>query len=100
MWQADTFDPARIDKELGWAERYRHEHDARLSARSAVAARCRRLQESHRSFLTIAAKHEIRPMFVLFDSCWDPFPKRASTGAETGRAQLGLGSGPWREGAG
>ncbi|MGC4054766.1 MAG: cellulase family glycosylhydrolase [Paludibaculum sp.] len=26
-------------------------------------------------FLTIAAKHNIRPMFVLFDSCWDPAPK-------------------------
>jgi hypothetical protein len=25
-------------------------------------------------FLTIASRHEIRPMFVLFDSCWDPFP--------------------------
>jgi hypothetical protein len=26
------------------------------------------------AFLTIAAKHHIRPMFVLFDSCWDPAP--------------------------
>ena len=26
-------------------------------------------------FLDIAAKHKIRPMFVLFDSCWDPFPQ-------------------------
>jgi hypothetical protein len=25
-------------------------------------------------FLTIAAKHHIRPLFVLFDSCWDPLP--------------------------
>jgi hypothetical protein len=27
------------------------------------------------AFLRIAAKHHIRPLFVLFDSCWDPFPK-------------------------
>src|SRR6266478_4602436 len=27
------------------------------------------------SFLTIASKHHIRPVLVLFDSCWDPFPK-------------------------
>ena len=27
------------------------------------------------TFLTIANKHHIRPMFVLFDSCWDPPPK-------------------------
>ena len=26
-------------------------------------------------FLTIAARHHIRPVFVLFDSCWEPFPK-------------------------
>jgi hypothetical protein len=27
------------------------------------------------AFLTIAAKHHIRPTLVLFDSCWDPYPK-------------------------
>jgi hypothetical protein len=26
-------------------------------------------------FLAIASKHHIRPIFVLFDSCWDPDPK-------------------------
>jgi hypothetical protein len=26
-------------------------------------------------FLAIADKHKIKPMFVLFDSCWDPFPQ-------------------------
>jgi hypothetical protein len=26
-------------------------------------------------FLSIAANHHIRPIFVLFDSCWDPNPK-------------------------
>jgi O-glycosyl hydrolase len=25
--------------------------------------------------LDIAAKHKIKPVLVLFDSCWDPFPK-------------------------
>jgi len=27
------------------------------------------------TFLTIAARHHVRPILVLFDSCWDPFPK-------------------------
>jgi hypothetical protein len=27
------------------------------------------------AFLGLASKHGIRPMFVLFDSCWDPNPK-------------------------
>ncbi len=38
MWQADSFDPKRIDLELGWAEESGHEHDARLSSRPALAA--------------------------------------------------------------
>jgi hypothetical protein len=25
-------------------------------------------------FLSMADRHKIRPIFVLFDSCWDPFP--------------------------
>jgi len=27
------------------------------------------------TFLKIAAKHKIRPILVLFDSCWDPAPQ-------------------------
>ena len=27
------------------------------------------------NFYAIASKHGIRPIFVLFDSCWDPYPK-------------------------
>jgi hypothetical protein len=26
-------------------------------------------------FLSVAKKHHIRPIFVLLDSCWDPFPE-------------------------
>ncbi len=75
MWQADTFDPATIDQELGWAAAmgmntmrvYLHnlpwEEDA-----AGFKARIDR-------FLAISAKHGIRPMFVLFDSCWNPNPK-------------------------
>ena len=74
MWQAETFDPARIDKELGWAESigmntmrvYLHD----LPWQQDAAGFKKRIDQ----FLTIAAKHKIRPMLVLFDSCWDPFP--------------------------
>src|SRR5258708_38389446 len=75
MAQADTFDEAQIDKELGWAESLGMNtmrvflHDL-LWQQDAVGFR----QRIGR-FLAIAAKHHIRPMFVLFDSCWDPFPK-------------------------
>jgi hypothetical protein len=35
------------------------------------------------TFLKIAAKHKIRPIFVLFDSCWDPAPKLGKQRAPT-----------------
>ncbi|HEX6732505.1 MAG TPA: hypothetical protein VF074_20975, partial [Pyrinomonadaceae bacterium] len=75
MWQADSFDPKRIDLELGWAESLGmntmrvYLHDL-LWEQDAEGFK-RRLNE----FLTIASRHGIRPIFVLFDSVWDPDPK-------------------------
>src|SRR5690349_2159729 len=75
MWQADTFNPAQIDKELGWAEAIGMNtmrvflHD-QLWEQDAEGFR-KRLDR----FLGIAAKHGIKPLLVLFDSCWDPNPK-------------------------
>ncbi|MGA8669585.1 MAG: 1,4-beta-xylanase [Terracidiphilus sp.] len=75
MWQADTYDPATIDRELGWAEGigmntmrvFLHN----LLWEQDAAGFKKRMDD----FLTIAARHHIRPVFVLFDSCWEPFPK-------------------------
>ncbi len=75
MWQAETFDPKTIDKELGWAESLGMNtlrvflHDL-LWQQDAEGFR-KRIDQ----FLRIADKHKIKPMFVLFDSCWDPFPQ-------------------------
>ncbi|HTQ62755.1 MAG TPA: hypothetical protein VMI32_21200 [Candidatus Solibacter sp.] len=75
MWQADTFDPARIDKELGWAQSLGLNtvrvflHD--LLWKQDPAGFKKRMN----IFLDTAQKHKIRPIFVLFDSCWDPNPK-------------------------
>lgn len=75
MWQADTFDPQEIDKELGWAEKIGMNtmrvflHDL-LWQQDAAG-----FQKRIDTFLTIASKHHIKPVFVLFDSCWDPNPK-------------------------
>ena len=75
MWQADSFDPKRIDLELGWAEGLGMNtmrvflHD--LLWQQDPEGFKRRLDQ----FLTIAAKHKIRPMFVLFDAVWDPDAK-------------------------
>ena len=75
MWQAESFDPKRIDLELGWAQSIGMNtmrvflHD--LPWQQDAAGFRSRID----TFLTIAQKHGIRPMFVLFDSCWDPAPK-------------------------
>lgn len=75
MWQADTFDIATIDRELGWAEQlgfntmrvflhdlmWTHDRDGFI----------RRVDQ----FLTVADKHHIRILFVIFDGVWDPYPK-------------------------
>jgi Cellulase (glycosyl hydrolase family 5) len=74
MWQAATFDPAEIDKELGWAEgigmnTMRVFLQDQLWSQDAPGFK-KRID----TFLTIAAKHHIKPLFVLFDSCWETNP--------------------------
>lgn len=74
MWQAATFDPATIDRELGFAadlgmntvrvflhDLLWHDDPAGLCARVDI-------------FLGIADSHGIATMLVLFESCWDPNP--------------------------
>src|SRR5205823_15397 len=74
MWQQATFNPEQIDQELTWAEGLGMNtmrvflHDL-LWQQDAPG-----LQRRIDQFLTIAARHHIRPLFVLFDSCWDPLP--------------------------
>ena len=74
MWQEATFDPLEIDKELTWAEAIGMNtmrvflHDL-LWQQDSTGFR-RRIDR----FLALASRHHIRPIFVLFDSCWDPLP--------------------------
>jgi hypothetical protein len=74
MWQAETFDPVEIDKELAWAEALGMNtmrvflHDLPWQQDSAG------FRQRIDRFLTIASRHHIRPLLVLFDSCWDPLP--------------------------
>ncbi len=72
MWQADSFNPAQIDKELGWAQGLGMTtmrvflHDALWQQDPAG------FKKRVDVFLAISARHGIKPLFVLFDSCWDP----------------------------
>jgi hypothetical protein len=75
MWQADTFDPATIDRELGWAEGLGFNsirvflHDL-LWEQDAPGFLARM---DH--FLAIADRHKIGVVFVVFDAVWDPAPQ-------------------------
>jgi len=74
MWQADTFNPKEIDRELGWiagigmntARVFLHDLLWKQDAKGFLA----RIDQ----FLEIAERHKIGIMFVFFDSCWNPHP--------------------------
>lgn len=71
MFQAATFDPQTIDKELGWAEElgmnamrvYLH-HVAWTSDQAGFKSRLDQ-------YLQIAQKHSIKTILVFFDDCWN-----------------------------
>lgn len=75
MWQADTFDPKEIDRELGWAHGlgfntvrvFLHNLLWEQDARGLLA----RVDQ----FLALCEKHDIRPVIVLLDDVWNPDPK-------------------------
>jgi hypothetical protein len=75
MWQYDSFDPDTIDEELGWAAAigfncmrvYLHD----LLWKEDAEGFLNRIEQ----YLTIADQHEIKTLFVLFDSVWDPRPE-------------------------
>lgn len=75
MFQPATYDPRRIDGELR-AARVMGFNTVRVFLHDQLWAQDRAgFQRRLAQFVTIAASRGIRPMFVFFDSCWDPFPK-------------------------
>jgi len=75
MWQADTFDPETIDRELGWAADigfntvrvYLHD----LLWEDDAEGFKKRIGR----YLEIASGHGIKTLFVIFDDCWNHDPK-------------------------
>lgn len=75
MWQADTFDPGTIDKELGWAEGLGM-NTMRVYLHSlAYKADPTGFKSRVDQFLKIADKHHIKPVLVFFDDCWNKIPQ-------------------------
>ncbi len=73
MWQADTFDLAAIDRELGWARKLGF-NSVRVFLHDLLWKQEGFLERAEK-FLATADKHQIGVMFVLLDAVWDPFPK-------------------------
>lgn len=74
MWQAETFDPVTLQRELSWAARlglnavrvYLHDLVWQAGADGFV----HRLDQ----FLSLAAAQQIQTVFVIFDDCWNSNP--------------------------
>jgi hypothetical protein len=75
MWQADTWDPTTIDRELDWAESIGF-NTVRVFLHELPWQEDREgFHERVDEFLTICERHKIRPLVVLFDGVWDPDPQ-------------------------
>ena len=74
MFQATTFDEAEIDKELGWAESIGMNTMRVFLQDQLWKQDPEGFKKRLDVFLGIAAKHHIRPLLVLFDSCWETDP--------------------------
>jgi hypothetical protein len=74
MFQAATFNPALNDKELGLAESVGM-NTARVFLQDQLwLSDPEGFRQRLDQFLAISARHHIRPILVLFDSCWEPNP--------------------------
>jgi hypothetical protein len=78
MWQAETYDPVTIDRELGWAAAtgftvmrvFLHHLVWEQNPEAFLA----RLDD----YLAISSRHGIKTMFALFDDCWNAEAKLGS----------------------
>ncbi|HTE00274.1 MAG TPA: cellulase family glycosylhydrolase [Mucilaginibacter sp.] len=75
MWQADTFDPKTVDKELGFAEGIGFNTMRVFLHSLAWKENPKGFKERIDKYLAIADKHHIQTMFVFLDDCWNPVAK-------------------------
>lgn len=74
MWQAETYDPTTIARELAWAEKIGF-NTIRVFLHDLVWSHdSRRFAERMDDFLAIADRHGMKVLFVLFDDCHRPDP--------------------------
>ncbi|UKT65034.1 cellulase family glycosylhydrolase [Pedobacter mucosus] len=71
MWQGDTFSPDLIDKELGLAQGIGFNTLRVFLYSKAYQQDPEGFLKRVDQFLAIADKHQISPMLVFFDDCWN-----------------------------
>lgn len=72
MWQAETFDTATINRELGWAESIGLNSMRVYLHHAAWEIDKEGFKDRVDQYLTIADQHNISTIFVFFDDCWNP----------------------------
>ena len=70
MWQAATFDPSTIDRELGYAQSIGFNAMRVFLHHVAWQEDPEGFKGRMKSYLEIADKHHIGTIFVIFDDCW------------------------------
>ncbi|MBC8034485.1 MAG: cellulase family glycosylhydrolase [Chitinophagaceae bacterium] len=74
MWQATTFDPETIDRELGWAQNIGF-NTMRVYLHSVAWKQdVQGFKQRMDRYLSIAEKRGIKTIFVFFDDCWNKVP--------------------------
>jgi hypothetical protein len=72
MWQKETYDPATITRELGYAENLGMNTMRVFLHHAAWEEDPQGFKQRLNGFLDTCKKHHMKPMLVLFDDCWSP----------------------------
>ncbi|MCX6334308.1 MAG: cellulase family glycosylhydrolase [Bacteroidia bacterium] len=72
MWQAETFDPETIGKELRWADEIGMDCMRVYLRHLAWEIDKEGFKKRMNEYLEIADKNGIKTIFVFFDDCWNP----------------------------
>ncbi len=71
-WQAESFDTATINRELGWAEGIGLNVMRVYLHHLAWEVDKEGFKDRMKTYLDIAGKHDIKTVFCIFDDCWNP----------------------------
>lgn len=91
MWQEDTFDPATIDRELGWAEELGFNAMRVFLHHLAWTQDAEGFKKRIDTYLDISSSHGIETMFVFLDDCWN---ETAAAGKQP-KPQRGVHNSGW-----